>query len=112
MIENYCRENGINPVKLFENGRINKQQYREDPEKFRTNVQEIDRYKYPRSQEPIDLMTMYSHNELKWLLPKKVIADNDKKRLAWFHQKKDELVEDTPLTRRVRDLSSTERFHG
>ena len=41
MIENYCQENGIDPLRLFENGRENRRQYRENPGKFiRTNIKE------------------------------------------------------------------------
>lgn len=104
MIENYCRENGIDPIRLLENGRENRKQQSENPQEHQAIFKELDRFKYPRSQEPIELMKMYSHNELKTLLPKKFIADCNRTRMSWLREKEAELAENTPLTRKVRNF--------
>ena len=100
LVEEHCRKNGVDPSTLLENGRKKVKLFRENRQN-RIDDPKLDLHKYPRSQEPIDLMKMYSKAELKWACPKKFVADCSNKRLAWLNQKKDELVEKTPITERV-----------
>ena len=100
MVEDYCRQNGIDPLTLLENGREKLKLFLENPDQI--VEQKFDPHKYPRSQAPIHLMRSYSHREIKWACPKSFLKWCDKERLAWLTQKTNELVDKTPITENVR----------
>jgi len=110
LIENHCRQNGIDPLTLLENGREKLKLFRENRDNRIDNIT-LDLHKYPRSQVPIDLMKMYSRAELKWACPKKFTADCEHKRLAWYRQKVDELTDKTPITERRVSCESLKYFN-
>ena len=94
MVENYCLENGIDPMTLFENGRKNQR-----VKNFRFG--ELDGTKYPRSQEPLHYMKVYSYSELKSFVPKPFVKKCEKKRIQFLDRKMKEIFENTPIIRRV-----------
>ena len=104
LVEDHCRKNDIDPLRLLENGREKLKLFQENRNENRIDNIKLDMHKYPRSQEPIDLMKMYNKAELKGACPKKFIADCHNKRRTWYRQKMDELVEKTPITEKVRNL--------
>eukprot|EP00111_Clytia_hemisphaerica_P015821 TCONS_00046719-protein len=96
-------------LRLLENGR--EKMFLENREKNRIEKQKLDLLKYSRSHEPIDLMKIYSRAELKCVCPKKFIADCENKRMDWYRQKMEELVEKTPITKRRVSCESSKYFN-
>ena len=86
LVENYCLENGIDPMTLFENGRINQQAACIDPENNLISGQ-LDITEYPRSQEPLVYMKVYSNEELVKFVPLRYIKECEEKRNLLFDRK-------------------------
>ena len=75
LVEEHCRQNGIDPMKLLQNGQENVKIFHENEKVNGIEKQKLDLHRYPRSQEPIDLMKMYSKAELKGVCPKKIVKE-------------------------------------
>ena len=92
------------PIKLLKNGLQKKKLYEENRQENKIETAKLDIHKYPRSQEPIALMRMYSNSELKSVIPRHILTEFHKKQVEWDKKKADALVYGTPLNRGVREL--------
>ena len=106
LVEQYCVENNIDPMKMLEN------ESEIDPSKNPNRCMNlakdvrigsgINLYTFPRSNEPIHLMVMYTNTEMGDTVPKPFIKQCHKARDKWRKgQKKTFPRSNNPITKHV-----------